>query len=44
MPLLVLTRARLRSCLPDGAEVRWYGGFDESAWTEQSPATVVVLK
>ncbi len=43
-PLLILTWERLRYCLPRAADRAWYGGFDKSEWSEDAPATIVVLR
>jgi SAM-dependent methyltransferase len=42
-PLLALTRERLATALPRGAQAECYGDFARAAWTSDSPATVVVL-
>lgn len=43
-PLLILTSERLRYCLPRDADRQWFGGFDKRPWSEDCPATVVVLR
>ncbi|MBN2082400.1 class I SAM-dependent methyltransferase [bacterium] len=42
-PMLILTYERLRYCLPREADRVWYGGFLKEDWSEEAPATVIVL-
>lgn len=41
--LLVLTRERLGSCLPQGARAGWHGDFAGAEWSVDSPATICAL-
>jgi|GEM_PF-2144174 len=43
-PLMLLTSDRLKFCLPRDASRTWYGDFAGAEWTDESPASIIVLR
>lgn len=41
---LALTRARLEAASPAGARLEWFGDWDRRPWSDETPATILVIR